>query len=299
VLRRQTRRQCNDLTTEEILALLDELAANQTLFLVLTGGEVFLRQDLQTILAAATRLKFAVKLYTNGFHLTEAWADRLATLGVYGIDISVYGACEATYAKLTRIRGGFSRVVRSLALLRDRQIRFTVKTPVMSINYKEIPAIKALAQEYGGYFRYDAVIIPRFDGDQAPFSYRLSDAQFADLLDSMGARFDRKQEPNQRPPGCAVGRWSAVVAPDGEVYPCIEMRTSIGNVRELKFGQIWRDNPAMRRIRERLAATPAHAEWSDGLCGHCPALSLRTTGDMNKPSPEQMRLAAVKRRFRR
>ncbi len=284
------------LSTAEITALLEELAAAGTLFLVFTGGEIFLRPDLEEITARAVELGFAVKYYTNGFHITPRWADRIKALGLYAVDISLYGASEETYRAVTQIRGGFKRVLNAIEYLRQRDVRVIIKTPVLRENVQDIPKIKEIAQSHGAMFRYDLVIIPRFNGDLGPLVHRCEDDQIKELLEAMGARFEPKEEVST--PTCAVGRWSAVVSPEGEVFPCIEMRQSIGNVRKQSFSVIWKDNPHMRRIRQILDSMDTkQSVFSDGMCGHCPANSLHSVGDMTKPSPEHMRVANIKREF--
>src|SRR5262245_40508758 len=70
----------NELTTAEVLRILDELADAGVLFLTFMGGEVFMRRDADEILAAAHARGFALRLLTTGHHITDKRADFLATL---------------------------------------------------------------------------------------------------------------------------------------------------------------------------------------------------------------------------
>ncbi|MBS0458443.1 MAG: radical SAM protein, partial [Proteobacteria bacterium] len=54
-----------EMTTAEILGLLDQLAAAGTFFLNISGGEIFMRPDLFEIVEYARKLQFSVKLKTN------------------------------------------------------------------------------------------------------------------------------------------------------------------------------------------------------------------------------------------
>src|SRR6202042_671069 len=54
-----------EMTTQEIIHLLDEMADAGVFILTLSGGEIFLRKDFFTILEHARRLMFCVKLKTN------------------------------------------------------------------------------------------------------------------------------------------------------------------------------------------------------------------------------------------
>jgi len=54
------------LSTDRILRLLEELAEMGTLYLTLTGGELFLRKDWYPIAARARQLGFSLRLFSNG-----------------------------------------------------------------------------------------------------------------------------------------------------------------------------------------------------------------------------------------
>src|SRR5262245_66193897 len=60
-----------EMTTAEIKNVLDQLAEAGVFFLVLSGGEVFMRQDFLEIVEYARRLLFNVKVKTNGVMIHE------------------------------------------------------------------------------------------------------------------------------------------------------------------------------------------------------------------------------------
>src|SRR2546422_812159 len=68
----------NELSTSEILRIMDELAAAGCLDLVLTGGEPLARPDFFDIYERAKENGFLTTLFTNGTLITETVAHRLA-----------------------------------------------------------------------------------------------------------------------------------------------------------------------------------------------------------------------------
>src|SRR5271154_528628 len=66
-----------EMTTAEIKDLLNQFADAGVLFLVLSGGEIFLRKDLFEIVEHARLLMFSVKLKTNAVMIRESHARRL------------------------------------------------------------------------------------------------------------------------------------------------------------------------------------------------------------------------------
>jgi radical SAM protein with 4Fe4S-binding SPASM domain len=69
-----------EMTTAEIKGLLDQLADTGVFFLILSGGEIFLRKDLFEIVEYARELMFSVKLKTSAVMIRRAKAERIATL---------------------------------------------------------------------------------------------------------------------------------------------------------------------------------------------------------------------------
>ena len=59
-----------ELTTQELKALLDDVARAGTLYLTFSGGEVFLRKDLLGLIEHARRLHFDVRLKSNALLIT-------------------------------------------------------------------------------------------------------------------------------------------------------------------------------------------------------------------------------------
>src|SRR5271169_3127544 len=79
-----------EMTTAEILHLLDQLAAAGVFFLTISGGEPLNRRDCFEIIEYARALRFNVKLKTNAVLIREKEARRLRALGVEQVQISVY-----------------------------------------------------------------------------------------------------------------------------------------------------------------------------------------------------------------
>jgi MoaA/NifB/PqqE/SkfB family radical SAM enzyme len=107
----------HELTTAEVHRLLGEVAAAGTLYLTLSGGEVFLRPDLFELIEAAKRLRFDVRLKSNALLVTPARAQRLRALGVRQVDVSVYSADPARHDAITRVPGSLARSLEAVKAL--------------------------------------------------------------------------------------------------------------------------------------------------------------------------------------
>lgn len=138
----------DELTTAELLSVVDQARRMGVPNLVLSGGEPLLRPELPEVLAHAVRSGLRVTVLTNGLPIDERWAHRLVGWGVR-VKISLDGATAATHDFL-RGPGTFARVLASLRKLvaagaADLAVHFTVHRR----NLAELPEVPALLRSIG------------------------------------------------------------------------------------------------------------------------------------------------------
>src|ERR1700691_5207364 len=78
-----------EMKTDEIKNVLEQLAQSGTLFLTLSGGEIFLRDELLELLEFARSLHFDISLKTNALLIDAERARKLRALSVRRIQISI------------------------------------------------------------------------------------------------------------------------------------------------------------------------------------------------------------------
>src|SRR5260370_1229661 len=136
-----------ELTKEEYLGILDELADMGTLWLLFTGGEIFARKDFLEIYTYAKQKGFLITLFTNGTVINERIADYLRDFPPFGIEIPLYGRTQETYETLTAIPGSYQRCLRGITMLIERRLPLKVKTVGTSINRHDVIAMKEFAEQ--------------------------------------------------------------------------------------------------------------------------------------------------------
>lgn len=82
----------SELTTSELLRVLDELSESGVRTLRLSGGEPLLRSDVVPLVEEASTLGMEVQLLTNGLLLDDVLATRLARAGLTYVGVNVDGA---------------------------------------------------------------------------------------------------------------------------------------------------------------------------------------------------------------
>src|SRR6202051_2177999 len=86
---------------------------------------------------------------------------------------------------------------------------------------------------------------------------------------------------------CSAGHTACYVSPYGDVYPCVQFPLPSGNVRSIKFVDIWRDSPQLKEVRSiTLRDMPSCSQCTHGAtCTRCPGLAYME-GNMRGPSSQ-------------
>ena len=196
-----------ELSLDQVKSVLDKLQKAGFIWLGLTGGEVLLRPDFPEIYRCAIERGFIVIILTNATLIDERLADLFGRHRPFYLDISMHGADEKTYERVTGVRGSFHQFKRAIELLRERKIPFKLKTKAMKDNAENLEAIRAFASRLGVPHKISDVVHPCLDGDTSPLQHRI-DAY--------------EPEPPFR---CAAVDFSVCIDPMGRLMACECART--------------------------------------------------------------------------
>ena len=241
-------------------SLLEELAGLNVLNLILSGGEPLAHPDFWKIGAAARELGFVIRVKSNGHALRPDVARRLKEeVDPFIIDISLHGASAVVHDRQTRVPGSFLRLMQNLEGLREQGLRVKLNTTLTAWNEHQLEAMYELADSLGLVLQVDPQVTPRDDGDRTPQTIRASDAALQRLEALL-----RERNPQTGPgcdgmdasPGqrkhCGTGSSSLAVDPYGNVYPCVALRRSLGNLHEKTVREIWYGNPVLEEVRDSM-----------------------------------------------
>ena len=284
-----------ELSTEEFRGVMDQLAEMGCLVLTFTGGEPLLRKDFFELATYARQKRFALRIFTNGDLIDAEAADQIRDLKPISAEVSLYGMSEETYAQVTNRRGRFGRVTRAIRLLRERNVNVKIKTPVLQENYHDLDAMQRFAQEVGASLAANPNITPKDDGDFSPLVHALDDEQ----LEAYYRRYVAPpRELSLRPDGlmCNTARNAPVISPLGDVFPCVQIKQSVGNVRERRLDEIWSGSPLLDELRSLRVRD--YRGCSGGGCkqGQCAGIAHAKTGSFTGGDPLSERLAAIRER---
>jgi radical SAM protein with 4Fe4S-binding SPASM domain len=274
-----------ELTYEEHCRILDQISKLGCLWLLFTGGEIFVRQDFLDIYTYAKQKGLLITLFTNGTMITSEIADYLVEYRPFAIEITLYGRTRQTYEQVTGIPGSFDRCMQGIRLLKERDLPLKVKSMAMTSNKHELWDMKRFAEEELGLeFRFDALLNPRCDCSQSPLEVRLSaeevvklDLQDPERVGEWRYLVNRSMDPrkvaknNKTIWQCSSGLNSFAVDPYGILHMCILSQNDGYDLRNGNFQEGWEQFLYKLRQKETSKQNKCMACAIKDMCGTCPA----------------------------
>lgn len=279
-----------EISYERIIEIIDITYEKGVLFLTLTGGDIFTRADFMDIYMYAKNKGFIIELYTNGSLINDAHIKLFEKYPPLLIDISLYGSCEDTYYRVTGVTGMYNRVISNIKKLLKAGIRVSIKAPVLSVYFNELPKIKAIAEDFKIPFRTGFEIFPTIDNDKSVQNYSVSIVEalkyefeeFDKRPRTFGSEYEvelvnlKKQRPLFR---CKLGRASCVIDYEGKMCPCMSFRHIGKKLTRDNFDEIWNNFGKFPGMKASEDYKCLECEAYD-FCDICPAMMQFVYGDL-------------------
>lgn len=136
----------NELTTEEALKFIDDLADFNVPSLLFSGGEPLIRKDFFTLAQHAVEKGIRPTLSTNGTLITPEVAQKIKDIGVGYVGISIDGLREAN-DHFRGVEGAFDKAIEGIRNCHAVGQRVGLRFTINKSNYKDINAIMDLMEE--------------------------------------------------------------------------------------------------------------------------------------------------------
>ncbi|MBK6518879.1 MAG: radical SAM protein [Polyangiaceae bacterium] len=276
----------DELSTEEALDLVDQMASLGVEEVSLIGGEAYLRDDWDSIARRVRERGMVCGIVTGGKGFTAEHARRAKEAGVNGVAVSIDGL-EATHDELRGRRGSFQAAVRTLELLREVGIPRAANTQINALSKDEIEAVfevVAAREIYGWQVQFTVAmgraadyddlllqphelvhVMPRLARLKArcdAAGIRLEPGNNVGYFGPFERTFRGKYRRGHHEP-CTAGTTTMGIEADGTIKGCPSLPSEDyvgGSVRDHSLADIWRRAPAMQFTRGRTR---------EDLWGHC------------------------------
>lgn len=128
------------LSTEQALAVIDDLAGFNVPVVLFSGGEPFARPDIRTLAEHAKSQGLRVTFSTNGTLIDDGLADWIRDLGVSYVGISIDGT-EEVHDGFRRHPGAYRDSLAAIRRLVERGVKVGLRVTMTRANVASIPAI--------------------------------------------------------------------------------------------------------------------------------------------------------------
>ncbi len=283
---RAGRPRLDELSRQERLDLIAQLAALGVLELTLTGGETYLRDDWLDVVREVRRQGMQCTMVTAGRGVTAELASAAAEAGLQGVSVSVDG-CEATHNRLRNWAGSHQAAMRALDCFREAGIKVSANTQINRLTLPDLPLVlETIADKstYAWQLQLTFAMGRAADAPEVllqPYDVLALFEALPPLIarcEQLGVRFYpadnigyfgpqesllRGALPCGHYEACGAGRDVLGVEADGTVKPCASLPTvayKAGNMRERTLVDIWERALPMRFARDLTV---------DDLWGYC------------------------------
>ena len=297
----------NELHTDEIKSIVDEAVDLGLLYILLTGGEIFLRKDFFELYLYMKKKGLLISLFTNATLITRREAEFLRQFPPRDIEVSVYGVSRADYSNVAR-KNNFSNFMSGIDHLKRAGLPFSLKTTLMKANYAEVDSISEFCMRHSTHeekkFRFDPFLVLRTDRNPERnrdiLKQRLSIKQILDIEKKYPERLtelhNQARHVTQNPPKdrqsgtlftCGAGINSCSIDAHGNFKLCslLVNENSRYNLREGSLKDAWHHFvPKVRAFRSETSSYTKQCgpcKLRD-MCMWCPAIADLETGVMDR-----------------
>ncbi len=293
-----------ELSLSEISEILDQFESLGGFSLQITGGEPFVRSDINEILLNIARRNIVLNITSNLTLMTSDQIDLVAEIAPRSVGCSIYAAEPSIHDSVTKLPGSFQLSLERIKKLRQRGVPVVIKSPLMSHTIHQWKKIEALAKEFGCGYQFDLNITARNDGGLETLDLRCWDrSAIEELFSTRLYKIYINDEVAQLPPSedhsdaglCGAGATGLVISPDGTIRPCLGLITSLGNIKSNSLKEIW-ENSSFFPEWTSLKVSNIEKCRTCGLfpfCIKCPGSWALETGSVLKPSDYSCFLAEI------
>jgi heme b synthase len=305
-----------ELTSEEAILLIDDIASFSKPVVILTGGEPLLREDIFDLARYGTDRGLRMVMAPNGTLIDAERALQIKESGIQRVSISLDGATQETHDRFRRVEGAFARALRGIEHLKNAGMEFQINTTVTQGNREELPAILDLAVRLGAVAHHMFLLVPtgrarEFEGktiqateyetilnwfydqrEKTPLQLKATCApQYYRILRQRMKEEGRKFNPqtyglDAMTRGCLGGIGFCFISHRGDVQPCGYLEALSGSIRERRLRDIWEKSPVFQKLRDfsRYKGRCGPCEYLR-VCGGCRARAFEKTGDLLAEEP--------------
>jgi AdoMet-dependent heme synthase len=284
--------------TRDAYRLIDDICRVSKPVLVLSGGEPLLREDIFDIALYGTEKGLRMCMATNGTLISDAICERMNESGIRMVSLSLDGSTATIHDNFRNSPGAFEKVVEGIEILRRNNIKFLINSSFTKRNQHDIAATFRFAKKLGAVAWYLFMVVPTGRGRDI-MEELISPGDYEEILHWHWEQEQREEDILMRPTcaphyfriiaqeqkregvqhkrrnlsfatgaqkGCLAGQYICLIDCFGNLKPCSYFLSSVGNVKETPFEELWFNSETLKQLRDFRSYK--------GKCGACEFLNV-------------------------
>jgi len=306
-----------ELSSDEAKKIIDDITADYSPILVLTGGEPLYRKDIYEIAGYAGQKGLRVALASNGTLIDAEHAAKIKEAGIARVSISVDGWDAQSHDSFRGVPGSFDDAFRGVEELKKVGVDFQFNTTITKRNVDRIEDILQMAIKEGATALHIFMLVPVGCGVELAESDMISKERYEEVLywfydrsKTVEMEFKATCAPHyyriirQRAKeegrtlsfetdgmaamtrGCLAGSGVCFISHSGDVQPCGYLPLIAGNVQKTEFSKIWTTSELFQDLRDvkKLEGKCGPCGYRM-VCGGCRARAFYDTGNYQSEEP--------------
>ncbi len=283
------------LSFEKIKDLFLELREIGVVNISLTGGEIFLRDDLFKIIEFARSLYMRVFLLSNGTLLNRKSIAKLKKLHIAEFSTTIFSMDPDIHDSITKKSGSLSLLLNNLRELKKAGIPVRIKTPLMQKNLENFVKIQAYCEENGFEYLVSPLIFSKNDGDSSPKKLRIEDRDLCSAMRIVDS-ITRNDHLHVSDVPCAALFYSFAIDCQGYVYPCNSFFYKVGDIYQQSLRDIWyfsEELKLIKSIKNSDLKCCKECEYTS-QCDRCPGMVFMENKDLYSCDRFAKKLAEIR-----
>ncbi|MEZ5360488.1 MAG: radical SAM protein [Candidatus Zixiibacteriota bacterium] len=273
-------REFPEMTIAHLENIVNQIIECEMEFVILSGGDPFLRHEMFNILEMLNSANIPVQLSTKQF-LNKGTINRLRHCGIEHIQLSIDSLDDNIAYKMIGVHNYASKMIDTLVELLNSGFKVSTNTVVCSINYGSLKNLVEkfiecgvsnirLSQYIRSAYRHNDNLFITDKQAQELMEYVIelrqnkiySNVTFGNAISDKKAPIEKRIEKFVDRSICSAGRMSMVIMPNGMVIPCEQLPCRsefiVGDATKQTIMEIWNSEKFYSFImpdRERMRNT--------------------------------------------
>lgn len=260
----------DELTTKEILSLIDTLSCMGVYHITITGGEPLLHPDIFEIVEHAREKPMSVDIFTNATLITKEHVKKFKKVGINRFNISIDSVNEHIHDTFRGKKGALKKTLKAIHLLKEAGFSIKISFSLSQCTKECVTDVLDYCIENG----LEIEILPVIQSGRGIEGLAVSPQEyycglverFTAMKRGLKGTFNIHEKMEE---GCDIARNSIGIKADGTVLACpgCDKDMGLGNVKNIHVKELWEDNETLKIIRSTKAK-------NDSECALCTWLAF-------------------------